>query len=81
MAARFPSDVSMPSFQASWQDGSDQGAFYWPYFYPWDGYRGYGYYHNFNFFKCYLLWSHSWLVHGGRLAIQNQFIVVMLKFL
>ena len=35
MAARFPSDVSVPSFQASWQDGSDQGAFYWPYFYPW----------------------------------------------
>ena len=27
MVAGFPSDVSVLSFQASWQDGSDQGAF------------------------------------------------------
>ena len=58
MVARFPSDVSVPSFQASWQDGTDQGAYYWPYFYlwgSWDGYSGYGYYPNFNFSNvtCY----------------------------
>ena len=55
MVARFPSDISVPSFQASWQDGTDQGACYWPYFYPWGGYSGYGYYPNFNFSNvtCY----------------------------
>ena len=39
----------MPSSQFSWQEGADQGAFYWPYFYPWgswDGFSGYGYYPN-----------------------------------
>ena len=32
MAARFPSDVSVPSLQVSWQDGTDKGTCYWPYF-------------------------------------------------
>ena len=39
----------MPSSQFSWQEGADQGAFNWPYFYPWgswDGFSGYGYYPN-----------------------------------
>ena len=39
----------MPSSQFSWQEGADQGAFYWPYFYPWGswgGFSGYDYYPN-----------------------------------
>ena len=42
----------MPFSQISWQEGADQGAYYWPYFYPWgswDGFSGYGYYPNLNF--------------------------------
>ena len=47
----------MLSSQFSWQEGADQGAFYWPYFYPWcswDGFSGYGYYPN-----LYLLCSEA----------------------
>ena len=29
-AGRFPSNVTVPSSQFSWQEGADQGAFYWP---------------------------------------------------
>ena len=83
MVARFPSDVSVPSFQALWQDGTDQGACYWPYFYPWgswDGYSGYGYYPNFNFSNVPVM--KPFLARlGGLLVIQNQIAVVMLKFL
>ena len=83
MAARFPSDVSVPFFQASWQDGLDQGAFYLPYYYPWGswgGYSGYGYYPNFNSSNvtCYEAIPGS---SRGSSAIQNQFVVAMLKFL
>ena len=48
-AGRFPSNVTVPSSQFSWQEGADQGAFYWPYFYPWGswgGFSGYDYYPN-----------------------------------
>ena len=54
-AGRFPSKVTVPSSQFSWQEGADQGAFYWPYFYPWgswDGFSGYVYNYNNFYLSC-----------------------------
>ena len=79
MVARFSSDVPVPSFQASWQDGSDQGAFYWPYFYGM-AIVGMDIIPTLTFQMLPVM--KPFLARlGGRLAIQNQFIVAMLKFL